>query len=124
MKTCKLLLPLLLLLLSSCGSINLSAYTGAGARVEQNTTFDPVVDYGFSIGGPLTIQGQSFYGYGGYNPVFRTTGIGISKGVTLWRNKSERHNRVNKQSHNQRTNNLIKFNQINDSIQLNERQKE
>ena len=103
------LLLLVALLLSSCASINLSAYTGAGARVEQNTTFDPVVDYGFSIGGPVTIQGQSFYGYGGYNPVFRTTGIGISKGVTLWRNKSERHNKVNKQSHNQRTNELNKF---------------
>ena len=107
MRIYKSLLPLLLLLLSSCASVNLSGYTGAGRSFEADARTQ--VDYGVSVGGPITIGGQSFYGYGGYNPVFNTGGIGISKGFTVWRNKSERHNKVNKQSHNQRTNELNKF---------------
>ena len=99
---------LALLLLNSCASINISGYTGAGRSFEADARTQ--VDYGVSVGGPITIAGQSFYGYGGYNPVFNTGGIGISKGFTIWKNKRERHNKVNKQSHNQRTNQLIKSN--------------
>ena len=105
-------LILLALLLTGCASVSTSVYTGAGRSFDGNHPV--VVDYGVSVGGPVTIKKQSFWIYSGYNPVFKSGGIGISKGFTIWKNK--KHIKVNEQPFNQRTNELLKFNQINDTI--------